>query len=92
METIKKYSDTELEITVKEDKTTVESLDTTLALIAEIEFSRDELNDKLEPLYARRDFALSHGIKTKYEIDEENRLAEEARKEALRVSLDEGAE
>ena len=85
METFKKYSATELEITVKEDKTVVESLDTTLALISELEFSRDELNDKLEPLYARRDFALSHGVKTKYEVDEENRIAEEA----LKASLDE---
>ena len=86
METLKKISATELEITQPlGDKKIVESFDTTLALITELEFARDELNEKLIPLYTRRDEGIKLGLKTKYEVDEEDRLA----KEALKASLDE---
>ncbi len=90
METFKKISPTELEITEKiADKIVVESFDATLAQISELESAVAELNEKLVPLYARRDEGIKLGLKTKYEVDEDNRIAEEARQQALKDSLDE---
>lgn len=88
-ETFKKHSETELEITVTDNKVVVESFDATLAQIAELESAIAELNEKLVPLYARRDKGIEVGLKTKYEVDEEKRLAKEAEQEALKASLDE---
>lgn len=84
-ETFKKYNDTSIEITQKNNKVVVESFDATLAQITELESAIAELQANLVPLYARRDKGVELGLKTQYEVDEENRLA----KEALKASLDE---
>ena len=79
-ETFKKHNDTSIEITQKSnDKVVVESFDATLAQINELESAIAELQANLVPLYARRDEGIKLGLKTNFEVDEEKRLAEEAR-------------
>lgn len=78
-ETFKKHSATELEITVNDNKIVVESFDATLAQITELESAIAELQANLVPLYARRDKGVELGLKTQFEVDEENRIAKEER-------------
>lgn len=79
-ETFKKHNDTSIEITQKDnDKVVVESFDATLAQITELESAIAELQANLVPLYARRDKGVELGLKTQFEVDEENRIAKEER-------------
>lgn len=90
METFKKYSANELEITpTSSAKPFIESIDTTLALLTEVDEKITELNALREVLSARYNAGVQKGLKTRYEVDEENRLAEIARQEALKKQLDE---